>query len=259
MSIKKQETQIGFTRQVCTKFVTKIEAAIVSATAMARPAMTLLVSACFTAMTLLGTVAQTVSTAALLIGGTLVVTPGFAQSVNNPTDINPPTIELEEIPSGVAGQEQVFTSLVSDEGDIKDVTLFYRYKGQQAFVSLPMNQLGNSVYYVASVRPSETETRAIEYYVQAIDIAGNRQIEGFAFEPITRELNPPDRPSTTATTPTTATDTTTTSKSGGLKIWHIVVGVLAVGLIAGAAAGGGGGSDSSPDETVPLTLTVNSP
>jgi len=253
MSVNQKEMRLRF----ITWIVMNFKQMFLFVAAIARPAVTLLVSACFTAMTLIGAVAQTVSTAALLIGTTLMVTPAFSQSTSSTADANPPSIELERIPSGVAGQEQVFTSLVSDDGDIKDVKLFYRYKGQAPFISLPMEQLGNSAYYVASVKPPETETRAIEYYVQAIDTAGNRQIEGFAFEPITRELTRPEVPATT-TTQTSTVETTTASKSGGLKIWHIVLGVLAVGAIAGAA-GGGGGNDSRPGQTVPLTLTVTSP
>jgi len=257
MSVYKKEVRLRFT----TWIVVQLKQAIVFVAAIARPAITLLVSACFTAMTLIGAVAQTVATAGLLIATTLVVTPAFSQSTistTNAADANPPSIELERIPSGVAGQEQVFTSLVSDDGGIKEVKLFYRYKGQAAFTSLPMEPLGNSAYYAASVRPTETETRAIEYYVQAIDTAGNRQIEGFAFEPITRELTRPEVPATTTTSTSTA-ETSTASKSGGLKFWQIILGVLAVGAIAGAAAGGGGGNDSSPGQTVPLTLTVTSP
>ncbi len=185
------------------------------------------------------------------------------------TDTLPPIIELETIETGVAGQDQVFTALVADDGDLLDVKLYFRYAGQQAYQTVNMDPLASTSFYLATLTTPAQETRAIEYYVQARDIAGNRAVEGFAFEPLVRQLTPPQNaPSNTDTQQDTATETAQSPEfqgepeSGGIKIWQIVLGVLAVGALAGLAAssgGDGGGGGDEPQQTVPLSIIVNTP
>lgn len=219
---------------------------------------------------ILGSFASTMAVV-LLAAASLSSNPAEAQSTATaPTgDIAPPVIELETIDSGVAGQDQVFTALVADNGNLLDVKLYYRYMGQQAYQNVLMQPLAaDTDFYLATLSTDPADTRTIEYYVQARDIAGNRVVEGFAFEPLLRTL----------TAAQTGTDTnggesvvtaepspqfeTEAPSSGGIKLWHIVLGVLAIGAIAGAAASGGGGGgnpDNPPTQTVPLTITIGTP
>ena len=175
-------------------------------------------------------------------------------------DTEPPIIELEEIPEGVAGQNQVFTALVADNQQLKDVRLYYRFAGTQSFSRVEMEVLSNTDYYTASIETSEGDDRDIEYYIQARDEAGNRVVKGFAFDPLKRGLIPARAPQTTATNPPVASEPE--AGSGGFKVWQIVLGVLAVGALAAAAGsggGGGGGGSTGNGETVPLTLTIDVP
>ena len=208
----------------------------------------LFISSCLAA--LLQTLAVTAAVAAVTLSGS-----AMAQSTDPQADIEPPMIELEQIKQGVAGQDQVFTALVSDDNGVDDVKLYYRFRGQQAFQTLPMKALGSSAFYVASIETQADETRPIEYYVQALDTLGNREVNGFAFEPLVRVLDAPVENVATASEPPKQ------QKSGGLKIWHIVVGVLAAGAVAAvvASSSGGGGGSAPPGEMVPLTITIESP
>jgi len=177
------------------------------------------------------------------------------------SDVNPPVIELEAIPQGIAGQDQVFTALVADNGNLQDVKLYYRFSNQQAYQSLLMESLGRTDYYIATVTTSADETRSIEYYVQARDVAGNRIVEGFAYEPLVRQLLAPDTSNapTQTTAPQVAAEEPAAESGGGLKVWQIVLGVVAVGALAGLAASSGGDGGGSGGQTVPLTITIDAP
>lgn len=185
------------------------------------------------------------------------------------SDTVPPLIELEAIETGVAGEDQVFTALVADASDLLDVKLYFRYQGQQAYQTVNMEPLANTRLYLTTLATPASETRAIEYYVQARDIAGNRVVEGFAYEPLVRNLTAPENTAgSTNPTPEPVAETTpepefqTEADSGGIQVWQIVLGVLAVGALAGLAAssgGGDGGNGGDPQQTVPLSITINTP
>lgn len=230
-----------------------------------------LTAVCLAGSAVLGSFAST--TAVLFAAASLATSPLNAQTtpVADANDINPPVIEMEAIDSGVAGQDQVFTALVADNDRILDVKLYYRYSGQQAYQNVLMQPLAaDTDFYLATLTTEADETRAIEYYVQARDIAGNRVVEGFAFEPLFRTLTAAQTetdsnnadPVATAEPPPPAQPETS---SGGIKLWRIVMGVLVVGAIAGAAAasGGGGGNSGNTNtpapQTVPLTITIGTP
>jgi len=175
-------------------------------------------------------------------------------------DIEPPVIELQETPEGIAGESQVFTALVIDDQSLLDVKLYYRYTGQSPFTSVTMQALSDTGFYTATIGTDSEETRAIEYYLQARDQGGNRTVHGYAFDPLIRTLGASlagDSP--LSRTEATADNSTAESSSGsGVKWWHIALGVLAAGALAGLVSGSGddgGGSDPS----VPVTLTVSPP
>lgn len=226
-----------------------------------------IVALCISITSILSGILPSLSLAVFISTSAGFINLASAQSVTSGTtaiaDDNPPVINLEIIPRGIAGQEQVFTSLVSDNQQVQDVRLYYRFSGQQLYNSLPMESIGGSSYYVATVSPEGNDARDIEYYIQARDSSGNRAIEGFAFEPIVRELQPASVAGTTAgsSSSTTASSETTATpqSSGGVKLWQIVLAIAATGLLAGALSGGGSDGGGGNRQTVPLTLTIDSP
>ncbi len=207
----------------------------------------------------------------LLLAGSMAGQLANAQTTQsaNAGDITPPVIELEAIDTGIAGQDQVFTALVADDGNLQDVKLYFRYMGQQAYQNVPMQQLAAGTdFYLATLMTEPDEIRTIEYYVQARDVAGNRAVEGFAFEPLLRTLTPAQSNAGSgnnqSSVATAEQNPQTESSSGGIKLWQIVLGVLALGAVAGAVAssgndGGGGGTNNPAPQTVPLTITIGTP
>ncbi len=207
--------------------------------------------------------------ASTMIWSSVGSTVAHAQAV---VDLEPPIIELEESPDGIAGQTQVFTALVADDLALKDVKLYYRYEGQQPFASIIMTPSASTGYYTASVPTVPDETRAIEYYLQARDLGGNRVVRGYAFDPLVRRLiltAPNEATTEPVVTTQPATGTTPTiepleqpvatsgSDGGGVSWVTIGLGILAVGLLAGLAGGSGG--SGGDDGTVPLTIDIAAP
>jgi len=180
----------------------------------------------------------------------------FAQSIDNVG----PVIELEELAEAEADNSQVFTVQIAEDVLLKDATLYYRREGQLPFTPAPMKALGDTGYFSVSIPTDSTDLRTIEYYVQARDEAGNRTVSGFAFDPYQRRLQPSSErvDAATNTEPTVDVVQADTAPNEELpplfrqRWFQVVLGVVAVGVIA-SAAGGGGGEDS---EVVPLTFNL---
>lgn len=179
-----------------------------------------------------------------------VPTVSLAQTI----DTNAPVIEVEELQDSPVDLSQVFTALIADDVQLKDATLYYRRAGQQAFKSLPMEPLGSTGYYSVSVPTSVTDLRAIEYYVQARDEAGNRTVSGFAFDPYQRNLHTSadslarQTASPAQSAPTQPADTIPLLKQRWVQI---TLGVLAVGALATLAS-----DDGADSQVVPLTFST---
>lgn len=203
-------------------------------------------------------------------------------------DVEPPVIELEALSEASASASQVFTAQVVDDRGLGDVLLYQRRAGRRAFEPLVMTPIGDSAFYSAELETDPSDLRAIEYYVQARDLGGNRAVTGFAFDPFVRTLvRPvavpgtlalgdvpvtvvPDGGRTGARARASAPDASPTSDvtaDGGVKWWHVALGVVAAGTVAALAGGGGeggggdtgGGSPSGTGGTVPLTIDLGEP
>ena len=186
----------------------------------------------------------------LTLGG---VSPVRAQS----EDRTPPLIDFQPLEEGRRGDTQVFSANVSDDSAIESVTFRYRTDAAEPYRALPMEPLGGTDIYTVSIDGADASAESIQYYIEAIDEARNRSIEGFAFDPLERVLVEPGVPIVDAAP---APDAPSTGLSTGQKILYGVLGVVVVGAIA-AAAGGGGGSDGGrplgDDTDVPVTVVVD--
>ena len=186
----------------------------------------------------------------LTLGG---ASPARAQVEDNA----PPAIEFQPLAEGRRGDTQVFSASVSDDSAVESVTLRYRLEPGEPYASLPMKPLGGTDIYTASVAGADTEAESIQYYIEAIDAAGNRSIEGFAFDPLERVLRAPGVP---IAGPAPATEGLASGLTTGQKILYGVLGVVVVGAIAAAAGGGGssgGGQPLGDDTDVPVTVVVD--
>ncbi len=200
----------------------------------------------------------------IIVTTTLAIGPAHAQSaVSDGT----PLIELEVVESGVAGDDQVFSATVLDDGEFLEVDFFYRFQGETEFNQLPMNVIPGTAFYTATVEVFDREASVIEYYVNVRDAENNKVTKGFAFDPLSRTLEAAE----TAVVTTEATQAPTAApqpapvssgRSTGRTILYVGLAVLAVGAIAAAASGGGDSSDGSINNpgggpTIPVTITVD--
>lgn len=172
-------------------------------------------------------------------------------------DTEGPVIELEELIEGVADQTQVFTVLIAEDVLLRDATLYYRREGQLPFTPAPMRALGDTGYYSVSIPTDNTDLRTIEYYVQARDIAGNRTVSGFAFDPYQRRLKASSRIPASISAETTVQPVPTPAEEANIppilrQRWvQITLGVVAVGILASLAS-----SEGNDSQVVPLTFNL---
>lgn len=167
------------------------------------------------------------------------------------SDIDPPIIEFEAIATGNAGDSQVFAATVNDNVTVQSVNLFYRFAEDTSYRSRLMNMLGSSGIYTVTLDSSEVPVEAsfIQYYLEAFDSVGNRTLQGFAFDPLERQLV------SVAKIADAPAPTSEPIASEGMplnrKIIYGAVGLLIVGVLASAS--GGGGSSAG----VPVTVVVD--
>lgn len=165
-------------------------------------------------------------------------------------DIDPPVIDHEALEVGVAGETQLFSALIIDDKGIEYVDLYYRPDRGSDYTKIGMQPSGDT-RYVASV-PTELAQSSIEYYIEAADTGGNRVLKGFPFFPLVRNLDVPAPP---APIITSSTGSEAAGATGSSRLLYILLGALAVGLLASSGGNGGGGSG----EEVPLTINISSP
>lgn len=166
------------------------------------------------------------------------------------TDIDPPVIEFEAISSGNTGDSQVFAATVVDNVSVKSVTLFYRFAEDTNYQTREMGMLGSSGIFTVTIDSSEVPQSAgfIQYYLEAFDGVGNRTLQGFAFDPLERQLVTVTEVAVVPAAEPIAAEGMPLNR----KIIYGAVGLLIVGVLA-SASGGGGGSSAG----VPVTVVVD--
>ncbi len=168
-------------------------------------------------------------------------------------DIDPPVIDHEALETGIPGQPQQFSAVVIDDRGLSHVVLFHRDRSGAQYQSAEMEQVGNTSEYTAQIETSLGQN-SVEYYIEALDIGGNRVLKGFPFFPLVRELDPgPASSPQTAETP-----------EPNNRLLYVVLGVAAVGLAALLLGGGDDSVNPEPEQpgpgpTVPITITVTPP
>ncbi len=169
-------------------------------------------------------------------------------------DSEPPLVDFQPVGEGIRGDDQVFTATVSDNVEVVSVTLHFRLDSDSLYDTREMQMLGTTDIYTVTIDTGEAgnEVTAIQYYIEASDAAGNRTLEGFAFDPIERSLT--DRPLVETEPIETATAADRAPVGGGMstgrKVLYGLLGVIVLGALASSSSGGGGGSSSGVDVTV---------
>lgn len=176
-----------------------------------------------------------------------------AQYLNPDLDIDPPVIDHEALEVGVAGESQLFSALVIDDKGIEYVDLYHRASANAEYQKTSMSSHSEADRFTTTISTQLGQTR-IEYYIEAADTGGNRVLKGFPFFPLVRNLDVPVpvQPAVITTSPVKE------SGGGQSKLLYVLLGALAVGLLASASSSG---DNSGPDTgtQVPLTINISSP
>lgn len=98
-------------------------------------------------------------------------------------DQEPPTVSHDLIDGTTPGQDQTIMAEANDDGQVDQVTLFYRTQGDLAYSQLPMTNTSGTTYE-ATVPGGEITTAGIEYYIEAEDDFGITNSEGLADDPL---------------------------------------------------------------------------
>lgn len=200
---------------------------------------------------------------ALLVGLILLLmmcclTAGSALAQGQGQDTSAPVIEIQEFDNAVADRRQVFTVSIEEDGQLQSATLYYRRSGELTYAPVAMQAVGDSGFYSATIDTDFLDLRTIEYYVLAVDAAGNRTLGGFAFDPYRRTLREGPSPlSPEPVAPAVVEESVPAADPTSVPIlqrrWvQVTLGILAVGAIASLV----GDDDGDDTRIVPLTFNL---
>ncbi len=184
----------------------------------------------------------------------------LAQSGSGGSDLTPPTIvhTPPTIPM-VLDEPFLVHAVVTDDVGVARVRLYFRAEAAQEYRSVEMAP-AKAGSYTATIPAHHRADRAIEYFIQAEDAAGNIALRGAAFEPmriadpstVDPSLIPKEDPAARLTMKTPAPS----GKPWYKKWW---VWTIAGAVVIGAAAGGGGGGGGDDNADPPGTATITAP
>jgi hypothetical protein len=146
------------------------------------------------------------------------------------------------------GADHQITVTVTDNVGVKLVTLYYRNIGTQEYKRMTMDNIINTDDYHATITSDQIKAPGVEYYIQAVDNAGNTILHGYSFSPLGVKMIGDDTTVAGASTSTAIE----AEESSNTWLW-IGLGVLAVGLAAAAGGGGDGGEPAATTGTVNIT------
>ena len=171
-----------------------------------------------------------------------------------PRDRIKPIISQEKYINTVKkGADHQITVSVTDNVGVKKVTLYYRTKYTEKYISRSMLNIVGTDDYRATISAEQIKSPGIEYYIQAADTAGNTFLHGYPFSPLSAELVDEEA---AAVATSDVTNTLENNEESTNKWLWIGLGVLAVGVVAAAAGGGGDdGSGTTTATTGDVTVT----
>jgi len=166
-------------------------------------------------------------------------------------DVEAPTITQEKYTDTIdTNKSHTITVTVKDDTAVKQVIVFYRIIGTEKYKSQTMQNIKGSDDYTATISPKQIKPPGIEYYVQALDNAGNSLLHGYSFSPLSVKTVAGSA-AVVATTSTDKIPEPSKEDDEGISKW-VWIGLGAV--VIGAAASGGGGGGTTPT----ATLSINS-
>ena len=167
-------------------------------------------------------------------------------------DTEPPSLTYESIERGVVNEAQLFIIEATDNVELATVTFAYRVEDNADYRIVPMARQGATDTYSVTLTAEEigAGSQFIQYYIEAADTTGNRTLEGFAFNPLTRALVDASEISPPAVQAEAGPLSQFSELSTGKKILYGALGVLAVGALIAATDSGGASVEPGVDVTV---------
>ena len=149
------------------------------------------------------------------------------------------------------GKNHEIVVTVTDNVGVKQVVLYYRVIGTEKYKTLAMQKINKTDDYRAKVSSKKIKSPGIEYYVQAMDHAGNTLLHGYSFSPISVKTTNGGAVAAAPSSKIPKAFEKDEEESSNTWLW------VGLGVLALAAAGGGGGGASTPTAT--LTVTTAEP
>jgi len=156
-----------------------------------------------------------------------------AQSI----DVEPPVIEHDVSDPVNPAERQSFFATVADDDELASVRFLYRFDGEINFTSIDMVRVSYSSTFTVQVATDIDDGRAIQYYIEARDVSGNRTLRGYNFSPLIRAIKLPEP----VVVPPQA-EAPVESATNRKPIYY-VVGALVLGAVVGALANSGGSTE----------------
>jgi len=178
------------------------------------------------------------------------------QSTAQSIDIEPPVIEHDVIESVVGADRQSFLATVADDDELASVRFLYRFESEQSYTSIDMSRVSFSSTFTVQVPTREDDGRAIEYYIEARDVSGNRTLRGYAFSPLVRQIELPLQTSEPA--PVEAASATQNKRGIYYLLGALLIGVV-VGALVQSRSGGSAPRAGCPDGQCEIIITANPP
>jgi len=189
----------------------------------------------------------------------------FSASVSNAGfDIAAPTLLHDEVVKPFqSGEDLEIMSYVQDDTGVESVKLFFRLVDEEFYRSVAMDKEFSSDTYKVVIPATtfvgsgvEHNTLWVDYYIEAIDFAGNTVMRGYAFAPLKLSI------SNSAVPLFEGADKSTKKMSTKRKWLWVGLGVITAGVLASA----GGSEDTGPEggvdaqlTTGPITITAGLP
>ena len=175
-------------------------------------------------------------------------------------DTEPPIIDIQAADEGVLGDNQVFTTTVTDNQGVSSVVLHFRFDDNSAYVAQEMQVLSGTDIYTATVETNNVGAGvdSIQYFIEAKDNSGNRTLQGFAFDPLERALifqNSAVNDSANVNASNDSGSTPAVGMSTRNKVLLGLLGVVVIGALAASSSSSSDGGSSEPG--VPLTVNVD--
>lgn len=183
-----------------------------------------------------------------------IISPVSAQS----TDIDTDAPVLEEILiNSEPGARHRFWARVVDNVTVERVVLSYRLGNETAYHKLPMPLSEQADWFYTELDEDIPSDSVIDYYIQAVDASGNPTQQGYKYNPALSSEKQSVAAAATEQTPgskTSAKNGVLGTSISGRTVLYGVLGVLAVGAVAGGL--NSETTPGNPPECCLLTITA---